>query len=201
MGLEIELIVGLGNPDPEYLTTRHNAGFWLVDALAAEHGAEFSHDRKLEGARTEIELAGRRIKLLKPMTYMNDSGRSVAKAINYYKIPLENALVAYDEIDLVAGRAQLKFGGGHAGHNGIRNVIEHLGPGFWRIRLGVGHPGERERVVGHVLRRASRDEEELIIASVRRAIEVLPILIEQGPELAKNRLHAPPGAESPDTTD
>lgn len=200
MGQRIELIVGLGNPDPEYLTTRHNAGFWLVDLLAAEHDTRFSGDRKLEGERAEVVVAGQRIRLLKPMTYMNESGRSVAKAVNYFKIPLENMLVVYDEIDLPAGRAQLKFDGGHAGHNGIRNVIEHVGAAFWRIRLGVGHPGRRERVVSHVLRRASEDEEALILGSVRKAVDVLPTLIEQGTERAKNLLHAPP-AEPPVESD
>jgi PTH1 family peptidyl-tRNA hydrolase len=192
MGQPIELIAGLGNPDPEYLATRHNAGFWLVDALASSQGARFTSDRKLEAERAEVELAGARVRLLKPMTYMNHSGRALAKAVNYYKIPLEHVLVAYDEIDLPPGRVKLKLGGGHAGHNGMRSIIEHVGPAFWRIRLGVGHPGQRDRVVGHVLKRASEAEQALIMDGVLRAIESLPILIEHGPERAQNRLHAPP---------
>jgi PTH1 family peptidyl-tRNA hydrolase len=191
VGQPIELIAGLGNPDPEYLATRHNAGFWLVDALAAEHSAQFSSNRKLEAESAEISLAGQRLRLLKPMTWMNESGRALSRALSYFKIPTEHVLVAYDELDLPPGRVQLRFGGGHAGHNGMRSVIQHIGPDFWRIRIGVGHPGERSKVTGHVLRRASSAEEDEITASIRRAIDVLPILIEHGGDVAKNRLHAP----------
>lgn len=189
MGAPIDLIAGLGNPDPEYLATRHNAGFWLVDALAAENGASFSGNRKLEADASEITLSGRRIRLIKPMTYMNESGRALARAVGFYKIPTANVLVAYDEIDLPPGRVQLKFGGGHAGHNGMRSIMAHLGADFWRIRIGVGHPGERSQVSGHVLRRAPAAEEDLITASIRRAIDVLPILIGQGGERARRALH------------
>lgn len=191
MGQPIDLIAGLGNPDPEYLATRHNAGFWLVDALAAEHGAQFSTNKKLEAAAAEISLAGHRVRLLKPLTWMNESGRALARATSFFKIPPDRVLVVYDELDLPPGRVQLRFGGGHAGHNGMRSVIQHLGAGFWRMRIGVGHPGAKAQVTGHVLRRASGAEEDLITASIRRAIDVLPILIEQGGEMAKNRLHAP----------
>ena len=194
MGAPIDLIAGLGNPDPEYLATRHNAGFWLVDALARENGASFSNNRKLEAEAGEVTLAGRRVRLIKPMTYMNESGRALARAVSFFKIPSENVLVVYDEIDLEPGRVQLRFGGGHAGHNGMRSVIAHLGADFWRIRIGVGHPGDRKRVSGHVLRRAPAAEEDLITASVRRAIDVLPVLIEHGAERAKTALHTAPGA-------
>jgi PTH1 family peptidyl-tRNA hydrolase len=189
MGQPIDLIAGLGNPDPEYLATRHNAGFWLVDALAAEHRVQFSSNKKLEADTAEITLAGRRVRLLKPMTYMNESGRALTKAVSYFKIPTENVLVVYDELDLPPGRAQLRFAGGHAGHNGMRSAIAHLGPDFWRIRIGVGHPGDRDKVTGHVLRRAPAAEEDLITASIREAIDVLPVLIEQGGERAKTLLH------------
>lgn len=190
MGEPIDLIAGLGNPDPEYLATRHNAGFWFADALAAEHGARFSSNRKLEADCAEITLAGRRIRLLKPMTYMNESGRALAKALGFWKIPAAHVLVAYDELDFPPGRVQLRFGGGHAGHNGMRSVISHLGADFWRIRLGVGHPGDRHRVTGHVLRRAPAAEEALIHESIRRAIDVLPVLIDAGGERAKTALHS-----------
>ena len=189
MGEPIDLIAGLGNPDPEYLATRHNAGFWLADALASENGARFSSNRKLEADCAEITLAGRRIRLIKPMTYMNESGRALAKAVAYYKIPPAGVLVAYDELDFPPGRVQLKFGGGHAGHNGMRSIIAHLGAGFWRIRIGVGHPGDRTRVTGHVLKRAPVAEEAEITGSIRRAIDVLPVLIEHGGERAKTALH------------
>jgi len=189
MGQRIDLIAGLGNPDPEYLTTRHNAGFWFVDALARDCGASFTSNKKIFGATAEIELAGQRIRLLKPMTYMNESGRSVAAASRYFKIEPGHMLVVYDELDLPPGRVKLKFGGGSAGHRGIKSIIEHLGAEFWRLRLGVGHPGQRERVVGHVLRRASADEEQQILDGLSAALEALPVLLEDGAERLQNRLH------------
>src|SRR3970040_1864572 len=168
MSQAIDLIAGLGNPDPEYLMTRHNAGFWFVDALAAQHGVRFSADKKVEGQTAAGAIKGQRVRLLKPMTSMNRSGRSVAKALAYYKIPLEHALVVYDEIDLPPGRVQLKFGGGHAGHNGMRSVGEHVGAEVWRLRIGVGHPGpgRKDEVIGHVLRRAASREPEVILKAV-----------------------------------
>jgi peptidyl-tRNA hydrolase, PTH1 family len=191
MGQPIDLIAGLGNPDPQYLVTRHNAGFWFVDALAEACGASFSANKKLESDTAEVVLAGRRIRLIKPTTYMNESGRAVAKAVAYFRIPSPNVLVAYDEIDFPPGRIRLKFDGGHAGHNGMRSIIAHLGPGFWRLRIGVGHPGERSKVSGHVLRRAPAAEEDLILATIREGIDVLPVLIEEGGERAMNTLHSP----------
>src|SRR5688572_10248281 len=196
MGTPIDLIVGLGNPGAEYEATRHNVGFWFVDLLAGEHGGRFSHQKKLQGDSAEITIAGQRIRLLKPSTYMNLSGQSVGAAVNYYKIPIERVLVAYDELDLPPGRVQLRFDGGSAGHNGAGSVIEHVGPKFWRLRFGVGHPrdgeharGERKEVIDHVLKRAAGDEEELLLANLREAVDTLPVLLEHGAERAKNRLH------------
>jgi PTH1 family peptidyl-tRNA hydrolase len=196
MGTPIDLIVGLGNPGPEYQATRHNAGFWFVDLLAKEHGGSFSRERKLQGEAAEITLGGRRIRLLKPATYMNLSGQSVGAAVNYYKIPTEHVLVAYDELDLPPGRMQLKFDGSSAGHNGIGSIIEHIGTKFWRLRFGVGHPrdseqprGGRKEVIDHVLKRASGDEEALLRENLREAADALPVLLEHGAERAKNRLH------------
>lgn len=195
MGTPIDLIVGLGNPGPEYAATRHNAGFWFVDLLAREHGGSFSRERKLQGETAEIAVAGTRIRLLKPSTYMNLSGQSVGATVNYYKIPTERVLVAYDELDLPPGRAQLKFDGGSAGHNGIGSVIEHIGTKFWRLRFGVGHPRDQERtggrkdVIDHVLKRAGGDEETTLRAKLTEAAALLPMLLEQGAERVKNRLH------------
>lgn len=195
MGTPIDLIVGLGNPGPEYEATRHNAGFWFADLLASRHGGRFSREKKLQGETAEIVVAGRRIRLLKPMTYMNLSGQSVGAAVNYYKIPTEHVLVAYDELDLPPGRAQLKYDGGSAGHNGVGNVIEHVGPKFWRLRFGVGHPRDRAQgparrdVIDHVLKRASGEEEAAIRAKIEEAADLLPVLLEHGAERAKNRLH------------
>jgi len=192
MRQRLDLIVGLGNPGPKYQLTRHNAGFWFADLLARQHGASFSKDKKLHGETAELTIAGSRIRLLKPLTYMNLSGQAVAAAVSYYKIEPAHVLVVYDEIDLPPGRAKLKFDGGHAGHNGIRNIAEHIGKDFWRLRIGVGHPGpgRRDEVVNHVLERASAEEEELIIATIADAIEVLPVFIEEGAERATNRLHS-----------
>lgn len=195
MGTPIDLIVGLGNPGPEYEATRHNAGFWFVDLLAREHGGHFSRERKLHGDAAEISLAGRRIRLLKPTTFMNLSGQAVSAAVSYYKIPTEQVLVAYDELDLPPGRVQLRFDGGGAGHNGIGSVIEHIGRKFWRLRFGVGHPrssasaGGRKEVIDHVLKRAGSAEDAAIRATLGEAAGVLPMLLEQGAERAKNRLH------------
>jgi PTH1 family peptidyl-tRNA hydrolase len=196
MGTPIDLIVGLGNPGAEYEATRHNAGFWFVDLLASEHGGRFSSQRKLHGDTAEITVAGQRIRLLKPMTYMNLSGQSVGATVNYYKIPPEHVLVAYDELDLPPGRAQLKFDGSSAGHNGISSVIEHIGPKFWRLRFGVGHPrdgeqaaGGRRQVIDHVLKRAGGAEEATLRDKLREAADLLPALLEQGAERVKNRLH------------
>jgi PTH1 family peptidyl-tRNA hydrolase len=202
MGQRIDLIAGLGNPDPQYLATRHNAGFWFVDALARQCGAQFSSNKKLFGDVAEVELAGQRIKLLKPMTYMNDSGRSLAAASHYFKIAPEHILVVYDELDLPPGRVKLKFDGGHAGHNGMRSAIEHLGPKFWRVRLGVGHPGQGSRgtVVNHVLRRASAKEEEMIMEGLNEALEALVVLLQDGPERAQNALHTRKSPAADDET-
>ena len=194
MGTQIDLIVGLGNPGPEYATTRHNAGFWFADLLAKENGGTFTSARKLHGDSAEIKIAGHRIRLLKPMTYMNLSGQSVSATINYYKIPVEHVLVAYDELDLPPGRAQLKFDGGSAGHNGVTNVIEHVGSKFWRLRFGVGHPrelapGARREVIDHVLKRAGGSEETALREKLEEAAGLLPVLLEHGAERAKNRLH------------
>jgi PTH1 family peptidyl-tRNA hydrolase len=196
MGTPIDLIVGLGNPGPEYEATRHNAGFWFVDLLANMHGGRFSRDKKVQGEIAEIAVAGRRIRLLKPMTYMNSSGQSVGAAVNYYKLPTEHVLVAYDELDLPPGRALLKFDGGSAGHNGVTNVIEHIGSNFWRLRFGVGHPRDREQapgarrdVIDHVLKRAAGSEEAALREKLDEAAGLLPVLLEHGAERAKNRLH------------
>jgi PTH1 family peptidyl-tRNA hydrolase len=200
MGTQIDLIVGLGNPGPEYATTRHNAGFWFVDLLAREHGGSFSRERKLQGESAEIKIAGQRLRLLKPLTYMNSSGQSVSAAVSYYKIPPEHVLVAYDELDLPPGRVQLKFDGGGAGHNGIGNVIEHLGTKFWRLRFGVGHPRNSEQptgVIDHVLKRANAAEEAAIRDTLSQAADILPVLLEQGAERAKNRLHTRKPADEP----
>jgi peptidyl-tRNA hydrolase, PTH1 family len=192
MRQRLDLIVGLGNPGARYQMTRHNAGFWFADLLAGSQGTRFSQDKKLHGESAEVTIAGHRIRLLKPMTFMNLSGQSVAAATGYYKIEPQHVLVVYDEIDLPPGRAKLKLGGGHAGHNGLRSIAEHISSDFWRLRLGVGHPGpgRKDEVVNHVLERAPADEEQLILDTIADAVEMLPVFIEQGADQAMNRLHS-----------
>jgi PTH1 family peptidyl-tRNA hydrolase len=202
MGTDIDLIVGLGNPGSEYQATRHNAGFWFVDVLARAHGGRFANERKLKGESTEVRIAGRRIRLLKPMTYMNASGEAVQAAVSYYKIPPQNVLVAYDELDFPPGRVQLRFEGSGAGHNGIGSVIEHVGTKFWRLRFGVGHPRDRGEIPGrkpvidHVLERASAADEAEILAAIGAAAAMIPVILEQGAERAKNKLHQRKAADT-----
>ncbi len=188
----LELIVGLGNPGPEHQRTRHNAGFWFVDLLARTHGGSFRAENRFHAEIAEIAIGSRRIRLLKPQTYMNDSGRAVVTIASYYKIPLEYILIAYDELDLEPGRAQLKFDGGHGGHNGMRDVVQCVGKAFWRLRLGVGHPGKgrRDEVVNYLLRAASATDEDEILDAISAAIDVLPVFLEEGEERAKTQLHS-----------
>ena len=190
----LELVVGLGNPGLEHRRARHNAGFWFVDLLAQRYGGEFRARRRLYGDTAEITVLGRRIRLLKPMTYMNDSGRAVAAATSYYKTPTERTLVVYDELDLVPGRAKLRFNGGHGGHNGARSVAECVGRDFWRLRLGIGHPGpgRKDRVIGYVLRRPPAEEHGAILDAVLAAADALEVFLEKGAERAKTQLHSRP---------
>jgi peptidyl-tRNA hydrolase, PTH1 family len=186
----IRMLVGLGNPGPEYEQTRHNAGFWLVDLLAERHGGRFRAERKFAAELASIRIEGGEILLLKPQTFMNRSGSSVQAAAAYLKIPVEQILVIHDELDLPPGDARLKQGGGHGGHNGLRSLLAHLGPEFWRLRLGIGHPGNRAEVVDYVLTRPSREDEALIRAAVVDAADVIPILLGSGEQPAMHRLHS-----------
>ena len=186
----IRMIIGLGNPGPEYTETRHNAGFWLVDLLAARHGGFFRGERKFSAELATARIQDVDILLLKPQTFMNRSGASVQAASAYLKVPVEQLLVVHDELDLPPGDARLKQGGGHGGHNGLRSLITHLGPGFWRLRLGIGHPGNRAEVIDYVLRRPSREDELLIRGAVADAADVIPILIGSGEQPAMHKLHS-----------
>src|SRR6266852_4788558 len=192
-GLPLRIVVGLGNPGPEHLVTRHNAGFWFVDLLARRHGGEFRDYRKYSGETARITLSEQDIVLLKPTTYMNRSGVSVRQLSDFYKIAPENILVAHDELDLPVGSVRLKQGGGHGGHNGLRDTIAHIGETFWRLRLGIGHPGNKADVIDYVLTRAPRAEEDLILEAVSTAADCMPLLLEQGAERAMARLHSRAG--------
>lgn len=186
----IRMIVGLGNPGPEYAQTRHNAGFWLVDLLAQRHGGRFRSERKFAAELATVGIQGAEVLLLKPQTFMNRSGGSVQAATSYLKIPVEQILVVHDDLDLSPGDARLKQGGGHGGHNGLRSMISHLGPGFWRLRLGIGHPGNRAEVIDYVLQRPSREDEALIQEAVADSADVIPILLGSGDQPAMHRLHS-----------
>ena len=187
---DLRLIVGLGNPGAEHLRTRHNAGFWLVDALAQREGVRFGAESKLRGETAKITLDGRSLWLLKPTTFMNASGTSVAAALRYWKIAPEEMLVVHDDLDLPPGAARLKFDGGHGGQNGLRDLFAHIGHGkFHRLRLGIGHPGHKDRVTGWVLGRPSSADEADIVEAIARSLDLLPLIVAGGFEEAMRRLH------------
>jgi peptidyl-tRNA hydrolase, PTH1 family len=192
-GLPLRLIVGLGNPGPEHQATRHNAGFWFVDVLARRHGGEFRDYRKYSGETARVSIGAEEIVLLKPTTYMNRSGLSIRQLSEFYKIAADDILVAHDELDLTVGSVRLKHGGGHGGHNGLRDAIAHIGESFWRLRLGIGHPGNKTDVIDYVLTRAPRSEEDLIMEAVNLAADCIPLLLEQGAERAMTKLHSRAG--------
>ena len=189
-GEPLKLIVGLGNPGTEYARTRHNAGFQFVDELAQRHGAIFRSEprHRAELARARIDAA--ELWLLKPMSYMNHSGDPVRSLASFYKVPLESILVAYDELDFPPGVVRLKQGGGAAGHNGMRDVIAQMGDAFWRLRIGIGHPGDRTQVLDYVLGRPPAADAALIHEALVAAADALPVLLTEGAQIAMNRLHS-----------
>lgn len=187
----IALIAGLGNPGDRYAQTRHNAGFWFLDALASMTGCVFGHERRFNGLVARAEIDGQRCLLFKPEAFMNHSGRPVAALCHYYKIPAARVLVVHDDIDLPPGVARLKRGGGHGGHNGLRDIIKALGDnGFWRLRLGVGHPGTRDEVVDYVLHSPGAGERQQIAAAMEAALAVLPLVVKGDQEKAMHHLHS-----------
>lgn len=186
----LRLIVGLGNPGPEYARTRHNAGFRFVDELAAKAGASFRLDSKLFGETAKVDIAGQPVWLLKPATFMNLSGKSVTAALRFWKFEPEQALLAHDELDLPPGVARLKFDGGHGGQNGLRDTMKLLGHGkFHRLRIGIGHPGSKDKVTPWVLGRASADDDILIGRAIDDAIDVLPLAMDGNFMDAMTKLH------------
>ena len=188
----LRLIVGLGNPGAEHLRTRHNAGFWFADALALQHGARFGLESKLFGETCKLDVSGQPVWLLKPATFMNASGKSVAAALRYWKIEPEESLLVHDDLDLPPGTARLKFDGGHGGQNGLRDTMQLLGHGrFHRLRIGIGHPGYKDRVTPWVLGKPGRDDEAAILRAVEDAIDVLPLAVAGDFNEAMKRLHTP----------
>ncbi|MGG2399317.1 aminoacyl-tRNA hydrolase [Pseudomonas sp. SH1-B] len=188
----VQLIVGLGNPGPEYDQTRHNAGALFVERVAESQRANLSVDRKYFGLVGKFNHQGREVRLLIPTTYMNRSGQSVAALANFFKIKPEEILVAHDELDMPPGVAKLKQGGGHGGHNGLRDIIAQLGNqnNFHRLRLGIGHPGHASLVSGYVLGRAPRSEQELLDKSIDFALDVLPEILAGDWTVAMRKLHS-----------
>jgi PTH1 family peptidyl-tRNA hydrolase len=186
----LRLLVGLGNPGAEHLRTRHNAGFWFIDALAQREGARFGVESKLHGETAKIQFDGRPLLLMKPTTFMNKSGIAVASALRYWKIEPEEMLVAHDDLDLPPGAARLKFDGGHGGQNGLRDIFAHLGDGkFHRLRLGIGHPGHKDRVTPWVLGRPGVADENAILDAVGASLDVLPLAVRGEFNEAMKRLH------------
>lgn len=189
--MSIKLLVGLGNPGAEYRATRHNAGFWLIELYARQRGVTLRMERGFSGLCAKLPEAW----LLMPQTYMNHSGQAVGAMARFYKINPDEILVAHDELDLLAGAVKLKKGGGHAGHNGLKDIASSLGsPDFWRMRIGIGHPrslGIGQEVVDFVLSAPRREEKIQIDTAIDHAINVLPQVIEGAMESAMMRLHTP----------
>jgi PTH1 family peptidyl-tRNA hydrolase len=194
----IRLLVGLGNPGPEYEATRHNAGFWWLDAAARKLGAALVPQRSHFGLAAKASTPHGVVWLLQPMTYMNLSGKAVASLARFYKIAPPEILVAHDELDLLPGQVKIKCGGGHAGHNGLRDIHAQLGsPDYWRLRLGIGHPGVKAEVVDYVLRRPPAEQRELIEQTVMRTVDALDLLLAGEMERAMMKVHAKPPRPKP----
>ena len=188
----IQLIVGLGNPGPEYEQTRHNAGALFVERIASAQRVSLTADKKYFGLTAKFSHQGNDVRLLIPTTYMNRSGQAVAAWANFFRIKPEAILVAHDELDLPPGVAKFKLGGGHGGHNGLKDIISKLGnnPNFHRLRVGIGHPGDKNKVVGFVLGKPPVSEQKLIDEAVDEAARCTEIWLQDGLTKATNRLHA-----------
>jgi len=186
----IKLLVGLGNPGPEYEDTRHNAGFWLLDAYARELKLSWAIDNSYWGLVARTQFQGYKVWLLKPQTFMNVSGKSVGALARFFKIQPEEILVAHDELDIEPGQVKVKKGGGHAGHNGLRDIHAQLGSSdYWRLRLGVGHPGDKAEVLNWVLKKPSPDHRKSLEEAMARCVKALPLLLSGEMEKATALIH------------
>ncbi|MCO6544766.1 MAG: aminoacyl-tRNA hydrolase [Gilliamella sp.] len=188
----IKLIVGLANPGNEYAATRHNAGAWFVEQLAERYNQSLKNEQKFFGYTSRINISGHDVRLLVPTTFMNLSGKAVQAMATFYQIKPEEILVAHDELDLNPGIAKLKFGGSHGGHNGLKDIASKLGNNlnFYRLRIGIGHPGDKNKVVGYVLNKPSKPEQELIDKAIDESSRCTDILLSDGIDVAMNKLHA-----------
>ena len=185
----IRIIAGLGNPDEKYERTLHNAGFWFVDELARKCAGSFRYEKKFDADYWRIDLHGEDVWLVKPQSFMNSSGQPIRGMLDYYRLRTNELLVAHDEIDLPPGTVRLKEGGGHGGHNGLRDIIQHCGNDFLRLRLGVGHPGEKHKVTNYVLKRGSADIEAAVERNIDDAVAVMPELVDGNVAAAMKQLH------------
>ena len=184
------LIIALGNPGPRYVETRHNAGFWFLDALLSGAGVTLRERSKLGAETTRVSLHGRDCILARPTSFMNRSGRSVRAVMDYFGIPAAKLLVAYDELDLPPGVMRLKQGGGHGGHNGLRDVFRHLSDhDFLRLRIGIGHPGHKDAVTKYVLGRSPKQVRAVVEQAIQRAVEVMSLVLDGRLQEAMNALH------------
>jgi PTH1 family peptidyl-tRNA hydrolase len=194
----IRLLVGLGNPGSEYAATRHNAGFWWLDDVASKLGARLSPDRAHQGRVARVGMPAGPVWLLEPTTFMNLSGQAVGSLARYFRIAPEEILVAHDDLDLAPGQVKLKFGGGHGGHNGLRDLLAQLGTAdFWRLRLGIGHPGSKAEVVDYVLRTPSKEHLDAIRKAIEQSLDALDLMLAGNMERAMMKLHAKPPRPKP----
>ncbi len=186
----LSLIVGLGNPGTEYAQTRHNAGFWYVERLAERYNISLKKDSKYNAISGRGHIEGQDVRLLLPLTYMNRSGQSVVPFAKFYQISTPNILIAHDELDMNPGVIRLKNGGGHGGHNGLKDIVPHIGAHFLRLRIGIGHPGSKERVSGHVLSKAPQNEQQIIDQAIEHALDQSKALILGDIAQAMNSINA-----------
>lgn len=194
----IRLIAGLGNPGPEYEATRHNAGFWFVDAVARELKVSLVPERSYFGLATRASTRHGSVWLLEPMTFMNLSGKSVAALARFFKIAPQEILVVHDELDLMPGQVKLKLGGSHAGHNGLKDIHAQLGTAdYWRLRLGIGHPGVKAEVVHYVLRKPPKEQRDAIDQAIGQSLQALDLLLAGEMERAMMKIHAKPPRPKP----
>ena len=186
----LSLIVGLGNPGREYTQTRHNAGFWFVERLAERYGINLKTDPKFNGMSGRGNIEGQDVRLLLPTTFMNLSGKSVVPFAKFYNIAPERMLIAHDELDRNPGVIRLKTGGGHGGHNGLRDIVPHTGPNFHRLRIGIGHPGAKDQVSAHVLGKAPSKEQDLMDDAIHHALAQIKLLVNGDIQPAMNQINA-----------
>jgi len=194
----IRLLVGLGNPGPEYEATRHNAGFWFIDEAARTLGATLTIERSYSGRAARVNRSEGPVWLLEPLTFMNLSGKSVAALARFFKIAPSEILVVHDELDLLPGQVKIKLGGSSAGHNGLKDIQAQLGSAdFWRLRLGIGHPGVKAEVINYVLRKPLAEQREAIDKSIEQSIQALDLLFSGNMEHAMMKIHAKPPRPKP----